>query len=346
MIRQHKITKKRRLLDDNGHLTEPGYATSLILEYNRQDIRANKIRIKEWDYYYIGNKNYGVAMTVADNSYMALISVVFLNFDKGSFDSKTVMVPFTFGKLSMPSSSDRGIIKYSNKKIDIEFNTVNKVRSLKCNYKNFVDGKDLIADIKLIDEPQDSMVIATPFAQDKRAFYYNQKINCLKSKGIVKIGERAYDFSTPETYGVLDWGRGVWTYDNTWYWGSLSAVLPNGETFGFNIGYGFGDTSAASENMLFYQGKAHKLSQVTFHIPTKDGKDDFMSPWRFTSDDNRFEMDFVPVVDRCSYDNAIVIKSNQHQVFGLFNGRAVLDDGSVIELQDALGFAEKVHNRF
>ena len=41
----------------------------------------------------------------------------------------------------------------------------------------------------------------------------------------------------------------------------------NGKPFGFNIGYGFGDTSAASENMLFYDGTAHKLDDVTFHIP-------------------------------------------------------------------------------
>ncbi|MEI3102134.1 MAG: DUF2804 family protein [Oscillospiraceae bacterium] len=65
---------------------------------------------------------------------------------------------------------------------------------------------------------------------------------------------------------MLDWGRGVWTYHNTWYWGSASYHV-NGVPFGWNIGYGFGDTSAASENMLFYKGKAHKLSQVKFNIP-------------------------------------------------------------------------------
>lgn len=346
MSAQHKITKRQKLLDENGYLTEPGYATSLILEYNRNDIKAKKFRIKEWDYYYIGNKNYGMAMTVADNSYMSLISMVFLNFDKASYISKTVMVPFTFGKLNMPSMSSEGVVKYANNRIDIQFVTKDGIRTLECSYKNFEQGKDLMANIKLSNEPQDSMVIATPFAEDKKAFYYNQKINCMKSEGIVKIGEDTYDFSTPETLGVLDWGRGVWTYDNTWYWGSLSTLLPNGKAFGFNIGYGFGDTSAASENMLFYEGKAHKLSQVKFHIPTKDGKDDFLSPWKFTSDDNRLELDFEPVVDRSSFDNVIIIKSEQHQVFGKFNGKAVLDDGTVIELKDALGFAEKVHNKF
>ena len=117
-----------------------------------------------------------------------------------------------------------------------------------------------------------------------------------------------------------------------------------GVPFGWNIGYGFGDTSAASENMLFYKGKAHKLSQVKFNIP--GGERDFMAPWTFSSDDGRFEMDFVPVLDRASCTDIKLIKSDQHQVFGRFTGRAILDDGQAIEVKDFPGFAEKVENKW
>ena len=116
--------------------------------------------------------------------------------------------------------------------------------------------------------------------------------------------------------------------------------------FGFNLGYGFGDTSAASENVLFYDGKVHKLDEVTFHIPKKDGKDDFMSPWKFTSSDGRFEADFVPVLNRKSDTNVLIIESDQNQVFGRFNGKAVLDDGTELIMKDFFGFAEKVKNRW
>ena len=116
--------------------------------------------------------------------------------------------------------------------------------------------------------------------------------------------------------------------------------------FGFNIGYGFGDTSAASENMLFYNGKAHKLSQVKFEIPSADGKDDFMSPWKFSSDDGRFEMNFTPVMDRSAKIDLKLICSDQHQVFGRFSGTAVLDDGRKIEIKNLMGFAEKVRNKW
>ena len=167
----------------------------------------------------------------------------------------------------------------------------------------------------------------------------------MRAKGTVRIGDDLYSFRPSDSFAVLDWGRGVWTYHNTWYWGSASGVL-DGEDFGFNIGYGFGDTSAATENMLFYQGKAHKLSQVTFHIPMRDGKEDYLSPWTFTSDDGRFEMDFVPVIDRAACTDVKLIKSDQHQVFGRFTGTAVLDDGTALSVKDLMGFAEKVENKW
>ena len=150
---------------------------------------------------------------------------------------------------------------------------------------------------------------------------------------------------TAQHFAVLDWGRGVWTYDNTWYWGSASGLADN-IPFGFNIGYGFGDTSAASENVLFYGGKIHKLSQVKFEIPMKDGTEDYMSPWKFTSDNGRFEMDFIPTLDRKSKTDFKVLMSDQHQVFGRFTGTAVLDDGTKLEIRDLAGFAEKVRNKW
>ena len=71
-----------------------------------------------------------------------------------------------------------------------------------------------------------------------------------------------------------------------------------------------------------------------------------MSPWHFTSSDGRFEMDFTPVLDRKSRTSALVIESDQHQVFGRYTGKAVLDDGTEICVKDFFGFAEKVKNRW
>ena len=59
--------------------------------------------------------------------------------------------------------------------------------------------------------------------------------------GAVTVGGETHAFEPASAFGILDWGRGVWTWDNTWYWGSASG-LHEGRPFGFNIGHGFGET--------------------------------------------------------------------------------------------------------
>jgi len=344
-MEQHEILNRHPLLDENGHLIEKGYAKSLILDYDRKAIKAGQTRIKEWDYYLVYNDDYAIALTIDDNSYMALDSISLLNFKEKWEITTSPMLWFTMGKRNLPSSSITGDIAVNEKGWSLSFRKKEGERVLNFHMDNFKDGKPIDGEIILEDKNDESMVIVTPFTPYDTYFYYNQKINCMRASGKASFDGKDYIFNPEDSYGTLDWGRGVWTYKNTWYWGSASGSIGK-HRFGFNIGYGFGDTSAASENMLFYDGKAHKLSQVSFNIPQKDGKDDFMSPWTFTSDDGRFEMEFEPVLDRAANTDFVILGSNQHQVFGKFTGKAILDDGKEIKVKDFMGFAEKVANKW
>ena len=337
---QHEITQNGPLLNANGTLREPGWARSLLLDYRRADVKAGKLRIKEWDYYNITNDSFGVALTIADNSYMGLISASVLEFEKPWEQTTTVLTAFPMGKYGLPETSSAGDTLYGDKRVQMAFRVQPGERRLSCRFARFLGEDALELELTLAQPPMDSMVIATPF-DAPRAFYYNQKINCMPASGVMTLGSRRFEFAPETSFGTLDWGRGVWTYDNTWYWGNGNGIV-NGKPFGFNIGYGFGNTSAASENLLLYGGVAHKLSRVQFNIP----EESFLKPWTFSSDDGRFEMDFVPVIDRAARTNALIIESDQHQVFGRFTGRAVLDDSTALELKDFLGFAEKVRNRY
>ncbi len=351
---QKEITKKQNLLTPEGHLSAPGYSRRHLQVYNRSHIKASGRRIKEWDYYYIGNEKYGIALTVADNSYMGLDSISLLDFLRPWQHTKSPMQPFTFGKKKMPSSTLEGNVKTKGKNYFICFEHRSSIRHLSFYMDDFYKGKPIEGDLTLKCPDMDSMIIATPFNEDDLAFYYNEKINCMPASGIVKFDGRDHIFDPSDSFGVLDWGRGVWTYKNTWFWGSASG-LHEGSPFGFNIGYGFGDTSAATENMIIYKNKGHKISRVKFNIPDKPGMkqsdhkmggEDFLSPWSFTSDDGRFEMDFIPVIDRSSRTDLGIICSNQHQVFGSFSGKAVLDDGTLLKIKNLPGFAEKVFNKW
>ena len=346
-MRNHEVTARQPLLKSDGSLREPGWSKQLVQIYDRNQIKAPKFRIKEWDYYLVISEknNFGVAFTISDDGYIGLQSATLLDFSKPWEHTETILNALPMGKFKLPSDSSKGNTVYHDKRLDLEFRVSAGKREILCSYKNFCDGKTLTCDISLEQPEMDTMVIATPWKEKNTAFYYNQKINCMRASGKVVFDGKEYVFDPATDFGTLDWGRGVWTYDNTWYWGSGNCDI-DGHAFGFNIGYGFGDTSAASENIIFYDGKCHKLDDVSFNIPEENGVKQYTKPWTFSSSDGRFEMEFVPIIDRAAKIDVKVIITDQHQVFGRMSGKAILDDGTVIEIKDVLCFAEDVHNKY
>ena len=345
-MKQREITEPTKLLDEKGNVAQPGYAKKMLYEYNRENVTASKALLKEWDYYYVGNDKAAICLTIADMGYIGALSATYLDFTVPTQVTKSSVLLFPMGKMNLPRTTEKGDAHWKNGKVEMTFKNDGVTRRLFGVYPKFGKAKeDLTFDLTLSEFPEEGMVIATPFAKEGR-FYFNEKINCMRAEGTFSLGDKKYVLDPETSLGTLDWGRGVWTYDNTWYWGSLQTRLDDGKTFGWNIGYGFGNNEDATENMLFYDGKSHKLDEITFNIPQKDGADDYMSPWTFTSNDGRFYMDFTPLIDRYEPFDLKFFCMIPHQVFGYFSGKAVLDDGTVIEIKDKLGFAEKVHNKW
>ncbi|MDI9521366.1 MAG: DUF2804 domain-containing protein [Bacillota bacterium] len=343
---QHRILIEGPLHQTNGQLSETGYATSLMKSYDRKRIKAPKWRIKEWDYYLITSEDYALALTIADNAYMGMDSVSLIDFQNKRQITKSAMSLMPLGKRGLPNSSVSGASRAVGKNYEINFVVTPEKRDIYGHFYDFSgEGSQLLFDLTLQNPVTDSMVIVTPFENKPYHFYYNQKINCLPASGHVILDKEDFYFSPSTAFGVLDWGRGVWPYKNTWYWGSLSGVVM-GRPFGLNIGHGFGDTSLATENMVIYAGRAHKLGQVHFSVPQKDGREDYLSPWQIYDDSNRLKMVFEPILDRYANINALLLASVQHQVFGRFSGEVVLDSGETLNIENMIGFLEKVYNKW
>ena len=87
-------------------------------------------------------------------------------------------------------------------------------RELTFRMEDFLNRDTIEGPPALTQEPEESMVICTPF--DKPGRFYNQKINCMAAGRCYR--GRDIHLDPADSFGVLDWGRGVWTYHNTWYW--------------------------------------------------------------------------------------------------------------------------------
>lgn len=342
---QHEVVTRQMLLDAEGKIAEEGWSRFPAWEYSREAIHASKLRIKEWDYYYIISHKHqiGLSVTFSDLGYIGMMAVCFLYLAGGTVSQQDRITFLPFGRHGLHPSSGSGEISFSAPDLQIRISTDSQVRRItiradKLQVPHRTQG--LAADITLTRPENDqSMNIATSWKENRKAFYLNEKVTCMQAAGTITAGETVYRLDEHQDAGGLDWGRGRWTYKNRWYWGSASGYIDD-TPFGFNLGYGFSDRTPASENVLFYDHRIHKLEEVTFHIDTED----YMRPWRFTSSDGRLELEFTPVVDRHSKTDLVIVRSLQHQVFGRFSGRAILDDGRELEIRDLLGFAEDVLN--
>ncbi len=348
MVMQREITEPCPLLDQAGHITAEGWARFPLWRYQRSDIKANPFRIKEWDYYMVFSHRgrFGISFTVSDLGYLGLGALCFFDFERAYYHQVDAMKILPLGTLGLPSASKiEGAVEYAAKNLKIIYSYSPDKRSITFESPDIrdADGNQAISGTIVLEsaEATESTVIATSWKENRRAFYYNQKINCMAARGSFTVGNKTYQFDPRVDMGSLDWGRGVWTYKNTWYWASLSTVY-GGKSLGFNLGYGFSDRSPASENTIFYDGRIHKLEEVAFHF----NPDNHLEDWRFTSSDGRLELTLHPILDRQSKFDFKILRSIQHQVFGEFSGYLVLDSGQRLELQKVIGMTEHVMNQW
>ncbi|MGI6201367.1 MAG: DUF2804 domain-containing protein [Christensenellales bacterium] len=332
---QTRITQPGPVLDERGR-PHPGWSDRSVLTYRRGDIKAPFHRIKEWDYYQISDENMCLELTFGHASYAGQVGAMLFNFRTGErYRAPDKLLALPFGRLHLPESAqaDSDLI-YDKGGLYMRFRVEGGRRQLTCR------GDGFEAEIHLTPTTDKNLVINVPFDESPTAFYYNQKINCLRAEGAVRYPGGRHIFG-PNAWGILDWGRGCWPFHNEWYWSNGAGEI-EGQALGFNLGMGFGNTSAATENILFYGGESHKLGAVRFELD----QGNYLKPWRLTDDDGRLELTLYPSFDRTTRTKLLWVDNGCHQVFGEFTGYVVLDDGRRLDVSRLYSFAEHAVNNW
>ncbi len=333
----NEITSSQRLLNKNGVLANPGYAKHMFYTYNPKQAKTSPLRLKEWDFYQIHFGHTVLQITMGHISYASSISATVIDLDTGK--RKTIGKQIMFSNVfagKMPKNPEiPNTLQYFSDNLLCQFEVTEKTRRLSLTA---VTKKGLKAEIDVMltncFAAKDKMVIATPFA-NKRQWYLNYKENCFVASGRCRIEDMDYEIHNG--FGILDWGRGVWPYSHSWVWGNGGTVV-DGKHFGFNIGWGFGNTSAATENVFFYDNKAYKLGKVE---EMQIGDD-----YRYEDEEGRFVFDVEMLYDNYTTTKAVWVNNSCHQRFGLWCGYVVLDDGQRLYVPPFLAFCEHAKNHW
>lgn len=331
-MRNKTLTEGNRLLDERGVPLQYGYSKKPMIYTNNKEV--NSWRLKEWDFYQISNREFTLQVTYGHASYAGAIGATLFDY-KGAYYHLTLPLLFPFRSLSLaPSAGDSCDLKKESKNYKAEISVRPGKRTIKM-YNKHKNYGDCYIDIALsYPEDEEGVLVVTPFKNPKH-FYHNYKQSSMEVSGEIKIGGKTFTLGS-ESFGLIDWGRGRLPYRHTWWWGNGSCRLGEGR-FGFNIGV-FGDTTHATENALFFNGKTHKLDDITYK---KEGENII-----FTSSDRRFEMEFIPTYDNYTELNLLIAHNRCHQLFGNWNGTVTLDDGKKLHINDMFAFVEFAENRW
>ena len=357
--KQIEYKEPTKLLDDKGNLlVVGGWARHNIFEYDRALPRP-KWRVKEWEFYQVSDGKYMLQISIANISvggYMSatLTDLTDVNHSKKPISSMALWLGRK-NKVLLPDNCDQGhpnVSEYKTGKYHYRVETEDRKRTL--YFTGPFKGETVEAKIEMdLFEEHENITIVTPFKKRGKymptRFFMTMKQNCMPAEGYFKCGETEVTFNKTDAFCVLDWAKGVWPYDNVWYWGNGAQRIKdadgNEHIFGFEITWGIGDEANATETCLFYDGKAHKIGSVDVVDFPKPDK--WMEPWHFVSDDGRLDLTMTPYYDNHTDTNALnIARMHTHQVHGLWNGTVTLDDGTRLEIKDMYAFCEYVENKW
>lgn len=346
--KQTEYKEETPLLAKDGTLLAKGWARKNFFTYNRKSSKPS-MRKKEWDFYQISNDRYLAQISFANISVGGYVGAKLVDWRNGEIivDAMSIYLGGA-NKYVLPAKCD--VPNYFEAKVgkaEVVFDTKETYRTLyfKAPYK----GKTVECSFKMDIMPElENITTVLPFENKPTRYFMTTKQNCMPCEGTFTYGNDVYEFKKHDSFCILDWGRVNTPYRMVWYWGNGTTYLidENGKNhmFGFEITWAIGDESNATETCLFYDGKVHKIGAVDVEVFPKPDK--YMKPWKFISEDGRFNLTMTPVFDHHTDMNALVARMHCHQVCGLCNGDVTLDDGTKLEIKDMRVFCEYVENRW
>jgi hypothetical protein len=336
------------LCDANGRLNPEAVGWSRA-PLHRCNVIGHEPRKKRWNYWAVHDDRVFFSATIADVDHYALAFVYLLEFEtdagRGRFIERTAILPA--GAIDMPGRVRESVaFEQGGRRVGL-IDTPRGTRIL-VEWPDFVEkGIRLTADL-LVEQKRghETLNVVIPWSRDR--FQFTSKQNTLPAHGNIFLGKEKFRLERSSSWGVLDFGRGVWKQRTAWNWGACSTRLPDGRALGLNLGGKWTDGTGMTENAICLDGA---LSKIGDDIPfvydeARRNAGGFMKPWRIGRRSGRVDLRFVPFYERVAKAKTGILSSEVHQMFGRYSGTVVPDTGETIALVDVFGWIEEHRARW
>jgi hypothetical protein len=335
---QHEITAPGDLLTEDGRLREPGWSSRALLRWDPARVH-DPAQLRQWDFFTIANADAAVNLTLVDLGFLRVATVGVVDLVTGEvLESQLIAGSQDAFTLSDTVDGSASLVESGATAPAMAFTADGDTTAIAIDFPTSAIGGAVQGTFTITRRPgMPYLSAATPFDDDPRLFFYEQKIPGMTAEGTITIGARTFALAAADTSAVMDWGRGAWPPTATWRWAAASGVV-DGAPLAFNLGEGFGNPAAGSENLIVADDVAHKLATVDWTFDP----DDPLADWTFEAPDGRASLVLHPVAPEVGGLDFGSVFSRLTKAYGTFSGTLVLDDGRTVTLTGVPGFAEQM----
>ncbi|MHC6204447.1 DUF2804 domain-containing protein [Breznakiellaceae bacterium SP9] len=319
-----------------------GWARQPLFVFDPSLITANRSFITESDRYIIFSPTHLAIFDVFDHGVFGYAGLSLISLKDNQRTTHIFTKLLTLGALGLPASSSAGRVHYQKQKALLDFVCMSGgARIIKVDFPRFTHNRSLRGAVVLSPPPLAESIVTHQGWTKQKAFRLTQRSPWYTVEGVIQFGTTELNFTKGKAWGIFDWNRGIRPREDLQYWASACGMA-NGMLLSFSLGYSTSNSTLGTENAFFIDAKLSKFNEVTFHISPSN----WLLPWRFTSDDKRLEMEFVPSHEWVERKFILFHSLRRRQSIGHFSGKLILEGNKVLEFQQLTGFVERRKTRF
>ena len=296
---------------------------------------------KRWDYWAILAGDLVISAVYSNIDHFGLADVWWVDLTTGTTGGTAILAPSD--AMELPARPGTAPLVVSHDGLDLEMLDDEEGTHLRATWTE-EDGRLGLLDVVVgLPKDHESLNVVIPWSDT--VFNFTSKHQARPATGRLVVGERAWTIGDPssgDAWGVLDVGRGRWPHEIAWNWGGGAGRVGE-HIVGLQFGGKWTKGSGFTENGIIVDGR---LSKIGRELEWSYSWERPMDPWRVVDPGGQLEIEMHPRYDKHSQADAGEFGSETHQVFGLWTGRLVTDEGLKLELRGLQGFAEEARQRW
>ena len=300
------------------------------------------LRFKRWHYISMTCERYLVAACIVDAAYLGNVFAYVVDREQNTCWEWHKTIPAALGVTISPNSLT-GQSVYSARNWG-SIAMINDAAAQSRTLTLDLQGDATKPSIQLICDIEEDAAVQPVVAVQTVApntWSYTHKCYGLPAGATLRIGNETVEIPMGKAFAGIDYTAGYRKYETFWNWAAGGGMSTDDVVVGFSLTahtHADADTDDALDCGVWLDGRLIPIRRTRFHYD----RNDLLSPWRISDDDDIIDLTFHPENQRSQHINFGLVASQFTQPYGRFTGTIRgPESGHTYTLDKVLGVTEQ-----